>query len=258
MILEGSMIKRGTPVIGKIALSPCAACEVREFGICAPLAEHELGVVQAYKSGDRVLAAGTELYAQGEPLRELYNLLDGWVFQYKLLEDGRRQILKIALPGDFMGFQPDLQAPMDHSAQVLTEARVCVFPRDNIVALMREHPSLAIRLTQMMAREDQLSREQITSLGRRTARERVAYFLIDLFYRLRLRLGEAVGDKIPLPLTQEQVGDLLGLTSVHVNRTLRGLRENGLIRVSNRTLYVTDPDRLAETAGFDETFFDQP
>jgi len=251
------VIKHVTPAAGKMMVNPCEACEVREFGICAALADDELNVVQSYKTGDRVLAAGVELYAQGEPMRELFNLLEGWVFQYKLLEDGRRQILKILLPGDFIGFQPNLDAPMDHSAQVLTEARVCVFPRDHINALMREHPSLAIRLTQMMAREDQHVREQITSLGRRTARERVAYFLIDLFYRLRLRHGEAVGAKIPLPLTQEHVGDLLGLTSVHVNRTLRGLREDGLIDVKNRTLFVLNPDGLAEVAGFDETLFDQ-
>lgn len=229
---------------------------MRKTSLCAPLSDAELAIVEAFKSGDRVVRAGTDLYAQGEPCKELYTVVSGWVFQYKLLEDGRRQIARVALPGDFVGFQPDLSANLDHAAQALTDARLCVFPREGMLALFRAHPELAIRLTWMIARDEGQARERLTSLGRRTARERVAHFLLELFYRLRLRDAEPVGASIPLPLTQEHLGDALGLTAVHVNRTLRQLREDGLIRIADRTLHVLDPDGLAVIAGFDDELFD--
>jgi CRP-like cAMP-binding protein len=225
---------------------------VRGWGLCEPIHDDELDVVERFKAGDKVLEAGQDLFREGEPSRELYTVLEGWMFLYKLLEDGRRQIAKIVLPGDFVGFQPDLEALLDHSAQALTDVRLCVFPRDNFLELNRAHPELAIRLTCLVAHDVEMSRDRLTSVGRRSARERVAHFLLGLFYRVRLRHQEPRGASIPMPLTQEHIGDALGLTSVHVNRTLRNLRDEGLIEIANRRLHILDPDRLADAAGFDE------
>lgn len=231
--------------------SPCAACPVRDWAICEPLKEADLSLVERFKTSDRVVLAGADLYHQGEPCRELFTLIKGWAFQYKLLEDGRRQITRVLLPGDFIGFQADLFAPTEHAAQALTDSQLCVYPRDRMIALIREHPDLAFRLTWMIARDEGRAEEWLTNVGRRSARERVAHFLLELYYRVRLRDPEPLGSSIPLPLTQEHLGDALGLTSVHVNRTLRDLRESGLLTLSNRTLQISEPDGLAAVAGFE-------
>ena len=246
----------------KVALnipSNCRVCSVREETLCAPLADHEIDIVERFKSGNRVFRAGTDIYFQGEPSRELYTLLDGWVFLYQILEDGRRQILDFALPGAFLGFQPNLDAPMAHSAQCLSDVATCVFPRNSLLDLFRAHPELALRMAWITARDWTLANEHLTNVGRRSARERVAHLLLELFYRVRLAHPSPHGDTIELPLTQEHIGDAIGLTAVHVNRTLRGLRESGLLTMTGRTLRVLDPDALAEVAGFDsETVLQRP
>lgn len=232
-------------------ISPCAACPVREWALCQPIPDQDLDIVDRFKTGHRNVSAGTDIYDQGEVSRELFTVIEGWGFQYTLLEDGRRQITRIILPGDFIGYQADLNAPADHSAQALTNMNLCVFPRDNILGLFREHPELAVRMTWLLARDEGRSQEWMTNIGRRSARERVSHLLLELYYRVRMRHPEPLGSSIPLPLTQEHIGDALGLTSVHVNRTLRELRQEDLLILSNRTLQILDPDGLAEIAGLE-------
>lgn len=246
------MLRSATPLPRMRLDNPCAACPVSHWAICQPVVERDLDVVERFKSGERTVPTGTDLYSEGEPWHELYTVLSGWLYYYKLLEDGRRQITKIVLPGDFVGFQPDLSGRLDHSAQTLTEVRLCVFPRDNFLKLCKAHPELALRLAWMVARDVESAVEGLTSIGRRSARERVAHFLLGLYYRVRLHDPNAANTSIAMPLTQEHIGDALGLTAVHVNRTLRGLRNDGLLQVSNRTLQVLEPDRLADVAGIDE------
>ena len=256
-LLVAAMVRRAKTALQIPA--NCRACSVRDEALCAPLADREIEIVERFKSGNSVFAAGTDLYSQGAPCKDLYTILDGWVFLHQILEDGRRQILDFALPGAFLGFQPDLDADMAHSAQCLTDVAACIFPRKNLLDLFRAHPELALRMAWINARDWTLANEHLTNVGRRTARERVAHLLLELFYRVRLPDPSPHGDTIELPLAQEHIGDALGLTAVHVNRTLRGLRESGLVLVGGGTLRILDPDALAEVAGFDsEVLFQRP
>ncbi len=111
---------------------------------------------------------------------------------------------------------------------------------------------MALRMACIAARDQVFAYQHLTSVGRRTARERVANLLLELFVRVRQSAPEASGDAIRLLLTQEHLGDALGLTSVHVNRTLRALREDGVLAIKRGALSILDPDRLAEEAGFDD------
>ncbi len=224
---------------------------MRNDTLCAPLSDGEIAVVEHFKSGNRMLSAGVDLYSQGEVCSDLFTLLDGWVFLYQILADGRRQILDFALPGAFLGFQPDLDSPASHSAGCLTDVAVCVFPRENLFGLFRSHPELALRMAWITARDGALAREHLTNVGRRSARERVAHLLLELFHRVRRKAGDSTVNTIELPLTQEHIADALGLTTVHVNRTLRGLRQAKLLDISGRTLTVRDAALLAEIAVFD-------
>ena len=224
---------------------------MRNEALCAPLSDGEIAIVEHFKSGNRTLPAGVDLYSQDERCSELFTLLDGWICLYQILEDGRRQILDFALPGAFLGFQPDLDAAADHSAYCLTDIAVCVFPRENLFDLFRAHPELALRMAWITARDGALAREHLTNVGRRSARERVAHLLLELFYRVRRKAGNKSENSIELPLTQEHIADALGLTTVHVNRTLRNLRQAKLLDIHGRVLTVLEPGQLAEVAGFD-------
>ncbi len=235
--------------------NPCEACAVREWAVCSelPTAAPVVAAVETIpvKLDGREIAAGTTLYAEGEPWREFYTITEGWLFLYNLLENGRRQISKIAVPGDFVGFMPVFDASMDHSAEALTNARLCVIWREALITMMRDQPDLAVRMIWGMGRDIQMARERLTSVGQRTARERIAHFLLELCERLMNRQLIRSVDEFPLPLTQEHIGDALGLTAVHVNRTLRGLREDGVLSIYSRQLHVHDWHALKMIAGAD-------
>jgi CRP-like cAMP-binding protein len=223
----------------------CLACKARRIGLCQPLAESEIGIVANFKIGDRHFAAGDHLYHEGDLIGEVYNLLDGWVLLYQLLPDGRRQIVEILLQGAFFGFQPDLKGQMSHSAMCATPAKVCVFPKAKLIDLFRDHTELALRALTMCARDRLEIHDHLTSLGRRTARERVAHLLFEIDHRVQARNP---GATTAIPLTQAQIGDALGLSEVHVNRTLHGFRKAGIVSSGRAEIRILRPDRLADIA----------
>lgn len=229
----------------------CRTCQVRERTMCAPMSDGDLVHLEAYKTGERIFAAGTDFLEQGETNQEFFTLLDGWPYLYELLEDGRRQILDFALSDDVLGFQPEPAAPLMYSARALIDISVCAFPRDSLLDFVRAHPDIGLRIACIAARDHHLAYNHLSNVGRRPAKERVANLLLELFYRIRLRSPKISGDGVPLLLTQEHIGNALGLTSVHVNRTLRSLREDGIVALNRGTLHIIDPDRLAEIAGFE-------
>jgi CRP-like cAMP-binding protein len=224
----------------------CFACKARHLGLCQPLGAGDLGIVARFKSGDRRLAACAHLYHEGDVVNEVYNLTGGWVLLYHLLEDGRRQILEILLPGAFFGLQPDSNQPMSHSAVCATAAEFCVFRRRDIMNLFLEHADLAVRTIAMCARERIAIHDHLTSLGRRTARERIVHLLIEIDHRLR---EIEPGAPAIVPLTQAQIGDVTGLSEVHVNRILQDLRAEGVVGISRGMLQILRPDKLTELEG---------
>ena len=234
----------------------CRVCRVHEAAICAPLTRDELCLFQQFKSETRQVPAGQDIYTQGGRADEVFTLLDGWVVLYEILENGRRQVLDFALSGAFLAFAPNLDAPTTHAAQAITDASLCVFPRERLIEMLRAYPEVLMRLAWLTARDKFLAQGHLTNVGRRPARERVAHLLLELFHRRRALEPAGDGDSIALPLTQEHIGDALGLTAVHVNRTLRKLREDGLLALKGRTLAILDPDGLAAIAGFDAETLD--
>ena len=231
----------------------CRRCAVRHLTVCQPLKAERLEIVQNFKNGDRVLPAGSQLYrpGSGSPCPELYNLLAGWVSLYRVLESGRCQILGFALPGAFLGFQPDLHGPMLHGAECITDVAVCVFRRRPFPALIERHRGLAVRLAQMSAQDAIYAHDNLTNIGARQARARVAYLLRELYLRLNGGEIETANQEVEIPLTQTHLADALGLTSVYVSVTLRQLREEGLLSFRKRRLRILDPVGLAAVADYD-------
>lgn len=142
---------------------------------------------------------------------------------------------------------------MDHSIGLLSAARFAEVRQDEMRDLLREHPKVAEALWWSTLVDEAVLREWLVNVGQRSAYERMAHLFIELFYRLEV-VGLAVGMAFTLPVTQEQLADTLGLTPVHINRTLQRMREEGLIELENRRLRILDMGRLCNIAAFDDKY----
>jgi CRP-like cAMP-binding protein len=204
-----------------------------------------------YRSADRKVSAGCDLFRLGEKGEAIYSLVDGWVALYSLLHDGRRQILEFALPGTVLAFVPTPGGLMNYSAQALTDAVVRIIPHKNLARLARDCPEVAVQLASLISQNRCLAYDRLSSIGRRSARERVAHLLLELFMRSRMRWPGHRSEAMHLPLTQEHIGDATGLTGVHVNRVLRDLRKDGILEFHYRRLQILNPDKLVDVAGIE-------
>lgn len=227
----------------------CEACRASVEGLCRDCAPEVLRVIAGYKSNDRAIEAGHDLFRPGEPCDALYHLVDGWVFLYSLLEDGRRQILHFGLPGAWLGLYPGRIAI--YGARALTNAVVGLIPQANLGPLFAEHPGVGLRLASTVWRERNLAYDHLSSIGRRSARERIARALLELFVRHRMQWPGHRIEEMHLPLTQEEIGDATGLTGVHVNRVLHNFRKDGILEFHYRRLRILNPDKLIDIAGVD-------
>lgn len=216
-----------------------------------PLSAEPHRLIPRYRSGDRTIEAGRDLFSIGSTGKTIFNLLDGWVALYTLLEDGRRQIVQFALPGAVIGVLPSRRVQSTFGALALTKVLVSVIPTSTLTSLSRDEPEITMRLARSLARDCSLAFEHLTSVGRRSARERVAHLLLELFTRYRAQWPGNRIEELVIPLTQEQIGDATGLTFVHVNRVLSTLRKERIVEFHYRRLRILDPDRLIEVAGID-------
>jgi len=180
----------------------------------------------------------------------LFTVLHGWAFRYKMLDDGRRQILNYALPADLLGLQGSLMNEMEHSVEALTDVRLCVFPREKLWDLYSKFPSLAFDITWLAAREEQLIDEHLLTLGQRSALERAAYVLLLLFVRAQ-EVGLTSGNTIQFPFTQQHLADTLGMSLVHTNKTLKRLYAANAVRWKDRMFEIVSREVLAKLAGGD-------
>ncbi|MFG1288951.1 MULTISPECIES: Crp/Fnr family transcriptional regulator [Xanthobacteraceae] len=233
-------------------LLACQVCFTRASrGLCTDCQPGSPCAIAAYKSGDHELKAGQDLFSLGEPCDSIYNLTEGWVILYNLLEDGRRQILHFALPGAVLGFHPGGGAMMTYGAQALTDVVVSTIPHKALQSIVNQKPEFGLRLAWLVARDCTLAYDRLTSIGRHSARERVAHLLLKLFIRYRAQWPGSQIEEMHLPLTQEHIGDATGLTFVHVNRVLRDLRKEGIAEFHYRRLRILNPDKLVDVAGID-------
>lgn len=228
---------------------PCQSCPLRPRKIFRDFTPEELEFVSRFKKGELSVEKGATILGEGTRSPHLFTALMGWGFRYKLLPDGRRQILNFVVPGDLIGLQGSLMGEMEHSVEALSPMLLCVFERSELATLYREHPGLAFDVTWLAAHEEQMLDENLLSVGRRTALERAAYLLAFL-----CRRAEGVGlldASTVIPLTQQHVADTLGLSLVHTNKTIRKLIDRKLVRWLDRGCEVVDLDRLARIAGWE-------
>jgi CRP-like cAMP-binding protein len=228
----------------------CKGCPLRPLPLFRPFKAAELAFVTDFKLGELAFGGGATIFLQGEQCEHLFTVLSGWGFRYKMLDDGRRQILNYVMPGDLIGLQGSLMGEMQHSIEALSPITLCVFRRSKLPELYREYPELAYDLTWIAAREERMLDENLLSIGRRSALERAAYLVAFLYQRAKT-LELFSGGWVSIPFTQQHVADTLGLSIVHTNKTLRKLADRGLIRWTEKGCDVRDIDGLLTLAGWD-------
>jgi CRP-like cAMP-binding protein len=180
-------------------------------------------------------------------------ILEGWACRYKTLSDGRRQILAILLPGDFCDMKVYLLKEMDHNIAAITPLRVAQVTREKVEALVQDHPRVSQALSKTDLVDLAIQREWTLNVGQRSAYERIGHLLLELFYRLRV-LGMTDGQSFDFPLTQSDIAEATGLTTVHVNRTLKELRSDGLLEVERRRVTILNIERLEDATMFNPAY----
>jgi CRP/FNR family transcriptional regulator, anaerobic regulatory protein len=228
--------------------TPCKSCPLRQVKAFRKFTPEELDFMQQFKGGELVLDAGSTILVEETNSPHLYTVLSGWALKYKGLEDGRRQVLNFALPGDFLGLQASIFDSMHHTVEALTPVVLCVFPREKLWTLYGQHQGLAFDVTWLASREETILGDYLVTVGQRRAPERVAFILLHLFRRAR-QLGLAHNNKATFPFTQDHLADTIGFSLVHTNKTLKQLRRTGTFKWSGTEFELVDEKRLAEIAG---------
>lgn len=226
----------------------CIACPIRHRAVCATCDSDELRTLESIKSY-RSFSAGQTIVWADDALEFVASIVSGSATIERMMEDGRKQTLGLLLPSDFIG-RPGRDRAF-FTVTALSDVVLCCFRRRQFEALVRDTPHIAERLLEMTLDELDAARDWMLLLGRKTARERIASFLMMLHRRLAPPAGALHGASVlELPLTREAMADYLGLTIETVSRQLTRLRHEGLIEIEGRRrLTIPDPARLAEETG---------
>jgi CRP-like cAMP-binding protein len=235
-------------------LDSLRASLIGKLGRFIELTPQERAYLAAMQADFLTTPAGVDIIRAGQTYRCIYVLCQGMAIRYKVLPDGRRQVLSLVLPGDFVGLPGGLFERSLYSISGLTGTVACALPFEVVFELFRRQPRLAAAMFWMSEHDAVLFAEHLVGVGRQSAYERVARLLLELLFRMRMA-GLADERSYTLPLTQELIADTLGLSVPHVNRTLKRLREDELILLEGSRLTCLDIPALSRLADFDGANF---
>lgn len=204
--------------------------------VTAKLAEGDNILDQAMTGSEKSVPAGNVIVREGEPHGTIYRLVHGKVARIRALQDGRRQIICIFAPGDLLAVKAMMLDRQPDNVEALSRATLKVLDHRRGLALAGEHPNVGLRYMWQLAEDERRLHNSVIMLGRGTALERISTALLDLQARL-VQLG---GENAPITIRQQDLADYLGLTLVHVNRTLRSLREQGALDTRTGGIFVRD------------------
>jgi CRP-like cAMP-binding protein len=197
-----------------------------------------------------------DLIRQGDRPGRVHLLVEGWAARYKLLPGGERQIMAYLIPGDLCDVHVALLQQMDHSIGTLSRCKVAYMQDKALTRIIEEQPRLAKALWWSALVDEAITREWLVTMGRRQADKRIGHLLCEMLLRCKA-VGLTADDSFELPLTQEELGDTLGLSHVHLNRTLQKLRSDGFIGSNGRRMVINDLDALMAFADFDPIYLHQ-
>lgn len=222
---------------------------LKRLTLLTDLPRDALSEIAALVGAREPFRAHTRIALEDTSGDDLHVVIHGWAGRYTLLKDGRRQITTVVLPGEICDLGLLYFGRCGQSVTTLTDCTVARINRARLRELLSQHRLIANAFAKLLAVENAALEARIVSLARRSARERVAHLLCDLFTRLQaIEAADAPG--YYLPLTQEEIADVLGLTAVHVNRVLKGLRDERLIERRGHQIFINDTEQLRRAASF--------
>lgn len=226
---------------------------IKKLSHFVALSPQETLVLQDLQSGRRRVRRHRDIVSEGRKYDVIFVLVEGFAVRRRVLKNGGCQILNVALPGDLIGFPGCFFDSALYSVNALTDTVISPVPHATIAGLFRDSPQLAAKIFWSFACEAAIYTERLVDIGRRSALERVAHFLLELHARLEI-IGRVEGGSFPMPFTQELIGDALGLSVPHVNRTLRQLRSDDLLVIEHQQAVIKDIEGLSALAGFHRAY----
>lgn len=217
------------------------------------LSSGEIGILHRIIKHDRLVPKGGDIVVEGSRPNESTLLLDGFAARYRVLEDGKRQITALHVPGDFVDLHAFLLKTMDHGVLALSECKIAAAAHRDLAVVTGTNAHLTRLLWLSTVIDGAIHREWIVAMGRRSKRSHLAHLICELFTRLSV-VGMVVENTFGLPLSQAEVADVLGLSLVHLNKTLQTLRADGLIRWVDHQITVLDWGELSKIAEFDTAY----
>lgn len=204
-------------------------------------------------SETRIFAPKERIAESGETYRGIYLVQNGWALRSRVLENGTRQIVNVAIPGDFLGLNAMIFEHSDFDIFAKTEINAYFIHKEQLRDVLGRDPELAAAIFWVTAHEESILAERIVSLGRRSVRVRTAHVLCEFISRLEI-IEPDHADALLIPLTQEDFADILGTSLVHTNKTLRSLHRDGIIQFRQGLLRINDRQELERTAGFERGY----
>lgn len=229
------------------------SCIVKHFSHYANLTGAERALLAALEDHPEELAAGTEIRSVGHRADHFFTMTSGWAYSYRMLRSGDQQILDLYMPGEVMGLREIAFEDSLCGLRTLTDAKVCPFSQSRIDEVLASSTRLTRIFMLVMARESAILVERVINLGRRSAAEKLAHFIAELQARLEL-IHERPENEIELPFSQAVIGDILGITSVHVSRSFRLLKEKGLAGFERDRVVIYNAAALRDYADFDRAY----
>ena len=218
----------------------------------APLTDRERQAVLAACKDETTIPAGGNLTTEGDHPCHSTVILEGWACRYKIVGD-KRQIMSFHIPGDWADLHSYFIRTMDHSVGAVTDCRIARIPHATIRRLIEEHPRLAQLLWRDTMVDSAVFREWVVNLGARDALQRMAHLLCEVRTRLN-SVGLIDGHELELPLTQVDLADSIGVSTVHANRVIQELKRRGLVEPHRGAVKITDWFGLLKVADFDPTY----
>lgn len=210
-------------------------------------------MLERLEDQSRSVRRGSIIQAENENGRELFIVQGGWLHSYCILNNGSRQIMRLHYAGDIVGLSALAYGRSSESIMAVTDVTLCPVRKDKLSLLFSEHPRLAALIFSIVLAERAVLADRLASIGRTSARARVALLICELVARLRISKGADLTD-FTMPFTQEEIGDATGLTAVHVNRMMRGLVDDGLIARTGNRIEVLNEAGLMVEASFVDRF----
>jgi len=228
----------------------------RKLGAFIALSPAERTKLAQLQSRRRAFPARSELVYEDQAEPKAFVLQSGWAMSYKMLVDGGRQVVDFQVPGDFLGLRGLLMRTSDHAVAAVTDIVVSEVPARALLEIVETEPRLAMALMWAAGRDEAMVVEHLVGIGRRAPLVRTAHLVLELRHRLHL-VGLADEGGYACPLNQYVLADALGLTAIHLNRTLRQLRECRLMTFRSGRVVIHDPVQLMALAGFEDAYLDQ-